>query len=205
MKLNKTGKGLSRECWSASEDFVEYQAKSIQIAPDGHLSASDLFRRHVSRRTCTDLAVPDPLCPACYAKVSNADLSAPVEHDVGRFQVAVQNTRSMGSSKPQADLARGFVCLVKRESADSLEHRGELLAVHVLHRQEVGAIGFPDVEGAADVRVRDLAGKSDLVAEAGQPGTIRRQVRFQELDGYGLIECQILGAVHNAHGAATKE
>ena len=44
----------------------------------------------------------------------------------------------------------------------------EILAIHVLHRKERGAVHFADVVNAADVGMRDLARDAHFVVEASE-------------------------------------
>ncbi len=65
-----------------------------------------------------------------------------------------------------AELARDLESLVAREPADPPEQRREVFPLDELHRQEVLAVGLPDVVDAAHVRVGDLPRRLDLVQEA---------------------------------------
>ena len=89
--------------------------------------------------------------------------------------------------------------------ADPLQERREVLAVHVLHREEVAALDLADVVDAADVRVRDLAREAHLGVEAREERLVVRDRLRQELQGDGLAELQVVGAVDLAHPALAEE
>ncbi len=92
--------------------------------------------------------------------------AAPVDHHVGRLEVAVQDALLVGGRQPRAELARDLHRLVLGQPADAAQQRRQVLAVDVLHGQVVVAVDLADVVDAADVGVGDLAGDPDLVEEA---------------------------------------
>ena len=75
-----------------------------------------------------------------------------------------------------------------------------ILAVDVLHREEVEPLDHPEVVDAADMRMRDLPCDPYLVAEPGEGGLAHVGGR-EELEGDRLVEDQIVGAVDLAHAA----
>ena len=87
-----------------------------------------------------------------------------------------------------------------RRSSDA-----EILAVHVLHRQEAAAVRVAEVVEPADVLVRDLARDAQLVVELRQPRVVGGDARREELQRDRLIEREIVGAVHLAHAAAAEQ
>ena len=75
------------------------------------------------------------------------------DHDVLRLQVAMDHAPVMRGGEAGADLARGVERLVGGQSADAREQRGEVFAIHVLHRDEGHPFDLADVVNAADVRM----------------------------------------------------
>ena len=113
-------------------------------------------------------------------------------------------SRSCAAARP-AQICRAISsAAVLGEAADAPEQRREILAVHVLHRQERRAVDFVDVVDAADVRVRDLPRHADFGVELGQPRRILVDVRRQELERDRLAELQVVGAIDLAHAAAAQ-
>jgi hypothetical protein len=80
----------------------------------------------------------------------------------------VQDAALVGGGKARANLPRDVERLVGWQAADAQQQRGEILAVDVLHREEVLAPindRLADIEDAAHVRVRDLARDADFGQE----------------------------------------
>ena len=71
------------------------------------------------------------------------------------------------------------------------DDRGQRLAVHVLHDDEVGAVGLAPVKDRDDVRVRQVRGGLGLPAEALDEGVVRRQLREEHLQGDRAVEQQV--------------
>ena len=107
--------------------------------------------------------------------------------------------------EPGAELARDLERLVRRQPADAPQQRGEVLAVHVLHREEVLAVDLADVVDAADVGMRDLARDAHLGVEALEAVLLRSESPRQELQRDRLAELQVVGAVDLAHAAAAEQ
>ena len=93
---------------------------------------------------------------------------APVDHHVGRLQVAVEDAAVVRGGQAGAELPRDSSALSAGRRPIRREQRRQVLAVDVLHRQELLAVGLADVVDAADVRVRDLARDPHLVVEPRQ-------------------------------------
>jgi hypothetical protein len=107
--------------------------------------------------------------------------------------------------EPGADLPRDFDGLVLRQAADAPEQRRQILAVHVLHRQEQQAVRFADVVDTTDVRMRNLPRRPRFVVKLRQLLRILFQRRRQELQRDRLTETEIVGAVDLAHPAAPEQ
>ena len=67
------------------------------------------------------------------------------------------------------------------------------------------AFDLVDVVDAADVRVGDLPGEADLGVEPGEEPRVGRDRFRKELQGDGLAELQVVGAVDLAHPAPAEE
>ena len=108
-------------------------------------------------------------------------------------------------AEPRAHLARDVDRLVRRQPADPPQQRGQVLAVDILHREEVPSLDLADVVDTADVGVRDAARVAHLGVEAIDEGRLRREFRRQELQRDGLAELQVVGAVDLTHAAVADE
>ena len=117
----------------------------------------------------------------------------------------MQDALVVRGGEPRAELARDLDRLVRRKPPDAPQERGQVLAVDVLHREEVPSLDLADVVDAADVGVGDAAREAHLGVEALEPGRLGRELRRQELQGDGLAELEVVGAVDLAHAAAADE
>ena len=152
----------------AREELVEHQAERVDVAPHRDLAARELLGRHVGRRAGADVL---HVAHGRQAEVHDADLAGAVEHDVGRLQVAMQDAALVRRREARAELPRDLERLVLRQPADAAQQRREILAVHVLHRQEQLPVDLADVVDAADVGMRRPGARGpDFVVELREPG-----------------------------------
>ena len=137
-------------------------------------------------------------------EVGDADLAAPVDHDVGGLQVAMQDAAFVRGGEPGTDLPGELDGLVLGQSSDTPEERGQILAVDVLHRQEMQALDHAEVVDPADIRMRHLPRDAYFVAESDQRGfaDVRRR---QKLQRDGLVEDHVERFVDLAHAAAAEQ
>ncbi len=137
-------------------------------------------------------------------EVRDAHAASPVDHHVGGLEVAVQDPLVVGGGDPRAELAAHLHRLVRWKAADATQQRREVLAVHVLHGDEVLALGLADVVGPTDVGVGDLTGNTHLVMKPAQPHGVVGGTLRQKLEGDRLAQLQVVGTVHLAHAAAAE-
>ena len=103
-----------------------------------------------------------------------------------------------------ADLPRDLEPAVFGESADASQQRGQVFAVHVLHREERVPFDLVDVVDAADVWMRHLARHPHFGVQLRQPRGILIDFRRQELERDRLPELEVVGAEDLAHAAAAE-
>ena len=163
---------------------------------------ADLLRSHVGRRATAH--VLDFVRHTGQAEIHDKDFAAAIEHDVRWLQIAVQYAFVVRSRQPGANLAGDLDSFVGGQAADAAQQRGEIFAIHVLHGEEDLVVGLPDVVNAADVGVRDAARDADFVAEALQRVLVRHGLR-QELEGDGLAEAKIVGAINFSHAPTAQQ
>jgi len=168
-------------------------------APDEHL------RSHVGGRA-HGAAIPGQLGHGRgQAEVGDACVAAAVDHHVGGLQVAVQDPALVGGGQAGGDLAGDLHRAVAGQAADAGEQRGQVLAVHQLHRDEGVALALADVVDAHHPRMGDLPRGADLAREALQAGRVLLEGLGQELQGDRLADAQVVGAVDLAHGARAQQ
>ena len=105
--------------------------------------------------------------------------------------------------KPGAHLAGNLEGLVRWQVPDAAQQGGQVFAVHVLHGEELQAVGFADIEDAADVGMGNLAGDADFAVEARHGRAILGDGFRQEFQRHRLAELEVFGAIDFAHGAAS--
>ena len=126
-------------------------------------------------------------------------LAAPVDHHVGRFQVAVEDAFVVSGGESQSELSGNLRRLVGRKPADAPKERPQILAIDILHRQKVKPAGLTDVMNPADVGMGDLAGDTNLGSKALQPLFVFGKFLRQKFESHGLLQGEIVGVVHLAH------
>jgi hypothetical protein len=126
----------------------------------------------------------------------------------------------MGGGEAGAELAGDVESFVGGDAADAAEEGGEVFAIDEFHGEEgmrgglcrrggsgggfwgqSGGGNFAEVEDAADIRVRDLAGEADFASEAGERVGIAGERGREKFQSDGLAEFQIFSAVDFAHTA----
>jgi hypothetical protein len=106
---------------------------------------------------------------------------------------------SCAAARPRQTCRGDLDRLVGRRPPHPAQHRGEVLAVDVLHGQEHVAVDLADVIHTAHVRVRDLARDADFVPETRQLRRVPRHGLGQELERHRLAQFEVVGAVDLAH------
>jgi len=197
--------GARLERAAAGEQLVEDEAESVEVASHRRLAAGELLRRHVGRGPLSGRRAFDRGRPPRQAEVGDPGAPAAVDHDVCRFEVAVDDALIVRRREPGADLPGELRRLVARQSADPEQQRREVLAVHVLHRDEVVPAGVADVVDTADVRVRHPARGAHLVEEQGEPVGIPAEPGRQELERHRLPELEVVGPVDLTHAAPAEK
>ena len=134
------------------------------------------------------------------AEVGNPHLSAVVDQNVRRLEVAVQHAACVRGGQPAGQLAGDVHDLLGWHAADAAKQRGEVFAGDELHRVEHdAALGLADVEHPADRGMRDLPRQANLVE---QPRPRVWTGRVDHLQRHRHLQDQIVGAPDVAHAAA---
>ncbi len=133
------------------------------------------------------------------AEVGDARPPVPVDHDVRRLQGPVDDAPVVSSREAREELLRQLEDLGRREAADPVEQRGEVLAVDVLHADVGQPFCLADVEDAADVRVGDRPRDPDLVVKSGERLRVPRDALGEDLQGDGLAELQVVSPIDDSH------
>jgi hypothetical protein len=138
-------------------------------------------------------------------EVGDSHVAFTVEHDVRRLQITVEDTLVVRGGDTRADLSRDLDRLVAGKPADPAQQGAQVLAVDVLHGEVVVAVALADVVHATDVGVRDLPGEAHLLSESEDAVGVPGERSGKELDRDGVIELEIIRAIHLAHAPAAEE
>ena len=203
VQLQEFVEGARLDAALAREHLVEHEAEREQVALHRHRPARQLLGRHVGRRAGP--RVRPVVGRPRDAEIGEAHVPLAVDHHVRRLEVAVQHATFVRRRQAGAQLPRHLDRLVLRQPPDAAQQRGEVLAVDVLHREVRPAVDLADVVHAADVLVGDLARDAHLVVELRETRGIGGDGLGEELQRHGLVEPQVVGAVHLAHPAASKQ
>ena len=77
--------------------------------------------------------------------------------------------------------------------------RGQRLAFQILHDQEINAVLLADIVQHADVGMIQARDNFGFALEALAQSRVAREMRRQNLDGYGALEARIARAIHHTH------
>ncbi len=161
------------------------------------------FRRHVGWGSC-DFAFGGIRRSYRQAKVRNTGVTAAINHNVGGLQVTVNDLAGMSGGQSGAKFVGNLQGFLRGQTSDSIQQRGQVFTVHILHGQVRVAVDFADVVHPAHIGMGDLAGDADLCAEALDSAGILGKRRGQKFQSDRLTELEIVGAVHHAHAAASQ-
>src|SRR5438445_431879 len=129
------------------------------------------------------------------AEVGDQYLAAPIDHDVGGFQVAMKNPLRVRRRDSRTEPSGNFDGLVRRKTPNAQQQRRQVLAIDKLHGDERLAIDVANIVNAAYVRMRDLPRDPHLVVEARQHRGIFCSGLRQKLERNGLAKAQIVGSI----------
>ena len=189
----------------AREHFVQHETERVHVGPRRDLASFQLLRRHVAERSGNLARVAPLVHQIGETEVREVRLTPSVDQHVGGLQIAMQNPAVVCRRETGAELTCELERLVRWQPADAPQQRGEILAVDVLHREEVLAAGFADVVDAAHVRMGDLPREPDFLVEAREPVGAMRDLVRQEFERDGLSELQVFGSIDFAHAAAAQQ
>ena len=190
---------------ASGEQLIKDEPQRVDIAAHAGFAFSNLLWSHVGRRARSFAPARGIVAAEGQPEVGDAHPPSSIEHDVGGFQIAMQQSAIMRGGKASADLVRGLQSLVRGQAADAAQQRRKVLAVDVLHGEKVLAIDLADVVNAANIGMRDLAGVTHFSMKPGESRGIILQRGGKKLEGYDIAEFEILGAIDFAHAAAPQQ
>ena len=86
-----------------------------------------------------------------------------------------------------------------------MENRGEILALHVLHGDELYPLCFPEIIDTHHIAVGDLGSEDQFLFEAVEDGAITGQVGTNHLERDHAAQLNISRFVNRAHAAFAQQ
>ena len=164
-----------------------------------------LFGSHVGGSAAANFVAADIVGDPGETEVGDHNLAAPVEHNVGRFQIAVQYALGVSRGESGTKLSRNVERLVGRKTADAPQQGSEVFAIDVLHGEESLAIDVADIVDAAYIGMRDTTRDPHFIAKAFEQAFIAGRLIGQKLQRNGLSESEIVSAINLAHAAFAQQ
>ena len=100
------------------------------------------------------------------AEVENAELAGSVDHEIAGLDVAVDDALGVGGFEAAGGLDRAMEGEAELEGAAVGDQAVEVVAVDVVHCQEVDAAIFAGFDGGDDIGVGEAAGDGEFAMEA---------------------------------------
>src|SRR2546430_5570360 len=168
----------------AGEQFVKDQTQREEVRTLVEIFAECLLRGHVIHGSdqSAGLGHPHRLQSASQTKVHDHDAALFVPHDVLRLQVAVDDAFAVSSFESAAGLEDDLHRLLWSKLFVRLQKAVQVLALDILHGDELDSSGFTQIENTNHVPLRNLAGENQLLLEALDDGRIAGQVGADDLE-----------------------
>ena len=164
-----------------------------------------MFGSHVGGSAAANFIAADIVGDTGEAEIGDHNLAAPVEHNVGGLQIAVQYALSVRRSESGTELSRNVERLVGRKTANAAEQRSKVFAIDILHGEECLTIDVADIVDAAYIGMRDATRDPYFIAKAFEQTFIAGRLIGQKLQRNGLSESEIVRPVHLAHATFAQQ
>ena len=187
------------------------QPERVQVALRPHRRAADLLRGHVGGGAQKRSGAGEPgqlrVVEHGQPEVQDLDRAVPAEHEVGRFEVAVQDAASVRGGQDRGDLRGGgghpgegdvlvlVDDVVQRDALDELHH-------HERAGADTRIVEDADVVDGGRPRVLQAGHDARLVQEAfDQRLVVLTEREPDDLDGDPAVQSAVVGAVDLPHAA----
>ena len=183
-----------REGQASRQEFIENDPQAVDVAERAGIQVVvDLFGRHVGGCPDDHSFAGHPafiVCvdSSCQAEVHQDRFLFAIDHDVGRFQIAVNDAFAMRVNQSECELADERSGRAFGNRLTRLEEIGQRPALDVGHRDEMHAVDLADVVNRADVGVPEIRCRPGLTVEAldqllgigiGEAGRLQRNLAMQ--------------------------
>ena len=205
--------GRARERAGAGDHLVQHGAEAEDVASCIYLPAGGLLGRHVrggsgnrawrakrqircvSQFRFVGSVIPNQLGQA---EVEHLHRAVRADHDVGRFQIAMDDAARVSRRQRIGDRYGDPQHLAEAHAVPRNE-RIEALAAHVLHDDEIVAVRRLDLVDGDDVRVIEGRGGVRFLHKPPPTIVVADAIGRQDLDRDLAVETRIAGAIDLAH------
>ena len=134
--------------------------------------------------------------------VQNLHHTLRVEQEIGRLDVAMHDPDPMGISQAACRLQHAVHGQLDRQRPLFLDPLRQVAPVDVLHDQKMDAVRMIGVLRPHNVRVVQLAGRSNFPLETLDDPFVLHHARRQQLDGHDPVQQPMTGPKHLPHPAS---
>jgi hypothetical protein len=199
--VDDCGVVLTEERLRARDHLVEHHPERPQIDALIRDAPAHLFGRHVADGAKCRAGARRPRVVDEFGDPEIDDLHHAVmcEHDVRRFDIAVDDPGMVRVVEAAADLDRDVERVAERQRS-ALQPLLERLAIVVRHGDErLPIVGRIHVVDRADIGMVERGRRLRFLDEPFARLRIARHVLRQELESDLTLQAHVLGAVHDAH------
>ncbi len=205
---NDADRGVGLKGQAAGDQLIKHDAERIDVGAGVARLPQALLGSHIRRgaHQRAGCGVFDAGYQLGNAEVGEDDAARAIQHDVGRFDVAVDHIALVGVGERRADILNDADGLGQRQA---LALRGvffqsilERAAVNKLHHHVIRRAVVIEVVDLNDVGVAQCADVLGLAREAAEEVRVFGQERVHEFDGHVAVEAGLIGFVYFGHAAA---
>ncbi len=181
--------------------FVQDHTQGINIRPLVCLFPVHLLRAHViggsddhslCRQSLVFLRPGNP-------EVHDLGVALLIDHDVLGFQIPVHDPQTVGLCQSVGHLQSDTQHIPQLELSQPFNNTLQVLPLHILHGDEVGASCFVDVMHAAYVLVGDPPGELQFVAESGDRVLVCSHFGFEDFKGHIFLDLGVENFINKTH------
>ena len=206
------GDRVAAERPTTGEHFVQHGAEREDVRAIADRPPLRLFRRHIGDRADDDTELRrrrsrHRVCGRIRgrqhfreAEVEHLGLTAIGDHDVGWFDVAMDDSRGMGDRERVGNLL-GELDRALQGQAGPGNHLVERTAAHELHDEEVDPVGVIHFVDRDDVRVVERRCGPGLPEKAVAAIAIASRVGGNHLDGHNTAQTRVGRPIDDTHAA----